>query len=65
MAKRKWVRTVLFIAGGMAIGWAYSYFIGCRTGSCPITSNPWNMAPYCGVIGWLVSIITKRENKEQ
>ena len=27
-------------------GYAYYYFIGCSSGSCPITSNPYLMTAY-------------------
>jgi hypothetical protein len=33
-------RTMLFMLLGAAGGLAYQRFIGCRTGTCPITSNP-------------------------
>ena len=34
------VRTVLSIVLGAAGGLAYQRFVGCRTGTCAITSNP-------------------------
>ena len=58
-------RAILFSAGGMITGLAYAYFIGCRTGSCPITSNPITMMLYTGLIGWLLSMATSKEQKEQ
>ena len=38
-------------------GLAYYYFIGCATGSCPITSNPVSSMVYMGLIGWLLSSV--------
>jgi hypothetical protein len=36
------VRIAIGIFVGAGLGYAYYYFIGCSSGSCPITSNPWN-----------------------
>jgi len=38
---------------GASLGFAYYYFIGCRTGACPITSNPIISTFY----GFLVGIV--------
>jgi hypothetical protein len=49
--------SVVRIAGalvGMAGGFAYYYYIGCASGSCPITGNPWVSTLYGGAIGLLV-----------
>lgn len=35
------LRLILYIVGGAALGFAYYYFIGCASGACPITSNPY------------------------
>lgn len=52
---KKWMRSALFTIGGAMAGLAYYYFIGCATGSCPITSNPVSSMVYMGLIGWLLS----------
>lgn len=52
---KKWMRHALFTIGGAMAGLAYYYFIGCATGSCPITSNPVSSMVYMGLIGWLLS----------
>ena len=51
----RWLRPGLFTAGGALAGFGYYYFIGCATGSCPITANPISAMIYMGVIGWLLS----------
>ena len=53
----KWMRPALFTIGGAMAGLAYYYFIGCATGSCPITSNPVSSMVYMGLIGWLLSSV--------
>ena len=62
MAKRKWIRHMVFVACGMAVGWAYARFIGCGS-SCAIRSNPQILAPYMGVIGFLLSVMTAKEKQ--
>ena len=37
------------------VGLAYYYFVGCPTGACPLTSNPFITMAYMGFIGWLLS----------
>jgi hypothetical protein len=46
-----WMYRGLFAAAGAAAGFAYYTFIGCTTGSCPITSNPYLMTAYGAVVG--------------
>jgi hypothetical protein len=36
---------------GAAGGYLWYRFVGCRTGTCPITSNPWVSTIYGAVIG--------------
>jgi len=52
---KKWIRPALFTLGGVFAGLGYYYFVGCSTGSCPITSNPVSSMVYMGLIGWLLS----------
>ena len=39
---------------GGAGGFLYYRFVGCRTGGCPITGNPWVSTLYGALIGWLM-----------
>lgn len=45
---------------GAGFGFAYYYFIGCRTGACPISSNPFISTVYGGVLGVLLTLGSKR-----
>ena len=58
---KKWLKPVLFTAGGALVGLAYYYFVGCPTGACPLTSNPFITMAYMGFIGWLLSGIFGKE----
>ena len=37
---------------GALLGFAWYYFVGCRTGACPITSNPWLSAGMGALVGY-------------
>lgn len=39
---------------GFACGYAYYYFIGCTSGTCPITSNPYISIAWGGMMGYLL-----------
>ena len=48
--------------GGLA-GYLYWKFIGCTSGSCPITSNPRNASLYGAVLGGLLMGINAKNKK--
>jgi len=45
---------VSVLVGGL-IGFGLYRFVGCSTGACPITSNPWISTIYGMVLGGLLS----------
>lgn len=49
------IRIALFVIAGAALGFAYHRFVGCRTGACPITANPYVSTFYGAVMGYLLS----------
>ena len=49
---------------GAAAGYAYYYYIGCMSGTCPITSNPYISTLYGTVVGILL-ISGKKKTQEQ
>lgn len=56
--------TVLGIVLGAAGGYMYYHFIGCVTGSCPITSRPVNSTLYGAMMGWLLfSSLPSKQSK--
>jgi hypothetical protein len=47
------------VFGGIG-GWMYWYFIGCASGTCPITSHPLNSSIYGMAMGGLFFSILKK-----
>jgi hypothetical protein len=46
--------TIIGISLGAIGGFLYFYYIGCVTGSCPITSQPINSTIYGALMGGLL-----------
>ncbi len=59
------LHSVLFTLGGMLAGVAYYYFAGCASGLCPITANPVRTMIYAGIMGWLLSVILRKETNDE
>ncbi|MBR3607271.1 MAG: hypothetical protein IKL51_06835 [Lachnospiraceae bacterium] len=57
---KKWLVPVIFVLTGAICGFLYYTFIGCKTGNCRITSNPYNSMVYMAVMGWLLWGIVKK-----
>ena len=50
-----WLRPLLFTLAGAAVGLAYYALVGCSTGTCMITANPFASMAYMGLMGWILS----------
>ena len=56
---------ILTVVGGLG-GFLYYRLVGCASGACPITSNPYISTVYGGVIGILIGyIVTPGKKKEE
>jgi hypothetical protein len=55
----------MFILIGGIGGFAYYYFIGCQSGTCPITSNPYISTSYGMLIGLVISFDSKKKQKKE
>ncbi len=49
------LRGLLFVLIGALLGYAYHRLVGCRTGTCPITANPYVSTAYGALVGFLAS----------
>jgi hypothetical protein len=49
---------------GAAIGYAYYFFVGCKSGTCLITGRPVNSSIYGAVMGMLAINLFKKEKKK-
>jgi hypothetical protein len=62
----KYWKTALFATLGASIGFAYWRFVGCSSGTCPLTSNWHTSTLMGGLIGLLAAPnIKMKENKNQ
>ncbi|MHC5058250.1 MAG: DUF6132 family protein [Planctomycetota bacterium] len=43
------------LVAGAALGFGYYKLVGCASGACPLTSNPWVATVYGAVMGALVA----------
>jgi hypothetical protein len=58
--KNIWVRRLLWGTVGAAGGYIYYTYVGCITGNCLITSNPYISTAYGAMIGLVMTIGSKR-----
>lgn len=61
---KPWLKRFLPIIVGGIGGYAYYYFIGCRTGSCPIQSNPLISTAYGALLGLVFSFPGKKKEPD-
>lgn len=66
------LKKIVTVLGGALLGYAYYYFIGCTSGSCPITSNPYISTFYGALIAFILVFpskkkddATRRENNQE
>ncbi len=61
----KWSKRVLPVVLGAASGYAYYHYVGCVSGSCPLTSNPLITTVYGGVVGAMLIPRTGKPGKDE
>jgi Family of unknown function (DUF6132) len=53
------IAIVIGVAVGGALGFANYRFIGCKTGTCPLSANPWISTLYGMLVGGIVGSVVK------
>lgn len=61
----KYIKWIIGLSIGAALGFSYWYFIGCNTGGCAITSSPVNSTLYGGLMGILLAGSFSSKNKSE
>jgi len=51
-----WRKRILFSLLGASGGYAYYYFVGCASGTCPISSNPYISTLYGAGMGLILTV---------
>jgi len=62
--KKILIKRIGFVVIGLIGGYSYYYYIGCMSGTCPITSNPYISTIYGGLIGLLFAFPNKKRVKK-
>jgi hypothetical protein len=61
----KWLKLSIAVILGAIGGYAYYYFIGCNSGTCPLTSN-WHITTLYGAgVGLVLGFPSKEKKKEE
>lgn len=60
----KHILKIIGIIVGAIGGFLYYFFIGCNSGTCPITTNPYISVLYGALVGYLVFDIFKKKDKK-
>ncbi|PWJ55058.1 hypothetical protein CLV98_11579 [Dyadobacter jejuensis] len=56
--------TIIGIGAGALAGYLYWYMVGCDSGTCAITSKPFNSTLYGAVMGGLLLSSTSKRKDE-
>lgn len=57
----KYKTELIGIGLGSIAGFFYYYFVGCSSGKCAISSNPFVSVPYGGLMGYFISGFFKKD----
>jgi len=55
------IKSILAVMGGGVLGYGYYYFVGCRTGTCPISGNPYISTLYGSMVGLFLGLPSKKK----
>lgn len=49
------IKILMGVVVGGALGFAWYKLVGCTSGACPLTSNPWSSSMYGMLVGGLIA----------
>ena len=55
------IKIIASVAAGAVLGFGYYYFVGCRTGTCPISGSPYISTLYGAMMGFLFVFPAKKK----
>jgi acid phosphatase family membrane protein YuiD len=55
LGQLRYRKYVIGIIIGVAAGYLYFFFVGCKTGSCPITGHSYSASMAGGLMGYLAA----------
>jgi len=61
---KKHILKIAGIISGGIVGFAYYHFVGCASGTCPITSSPYISTLYGALMGYLLFDMFKKKEHE-
>jgi len=62
----KYKLSIVGVFVGAVLGYAYYHFIGCNSGTCAISSKPFNSTAYGMLMGYLMfSVFEKKEKSAE
>lgn len=60
-----YIKIIMGLFLGAIAGYAYYFFIGCNSGTCPISSNPLISTAYGALVGLILSIPSKKKDEKK
>lgn len=60
----KYIKLMIFVIGGAALGYAWYHFYACENG-CPITSSWSNMTLIGALFGGIIGFPVKKKNQKE
>jgi hypothetical protein len=58
------IKTLASVFAGALAGYGYYYFVGCKSGACPITGSPHISTLYGAMVGLLFVFPSKKKKEE-
>ncbi len=67
---KKYIVIFSGISAGVIAGYLYYFYVGCRTGACPLRANPYYNMLLGGLLGfiitdWIFSALNKKSSKTE